>query len=307
LKREQLYAAAQNLADGLKAHEARLGIKQNTEQQIRLVLSAAMDANTAFNVLTAANTSLIAVLKDASVSARKFIQAAKFVLAESLGKRWSTAWLPAGFTGGSLQIPAGVAEQQTLLESLQKYFEANPDKEVEGVNVTAPRAGALLEALNDATAALAAGNSAVSAASEQRKQKDQELRWRFNALITELGLFLEDEDPTWYAFGLSRPSDPTVPAIPNKVSVTGGLPGTIFVTWAAARRADRYRVYMKEAGDAEFQPAATTIDRETLLTGLKGGSLVEIQVSAVNVAGESLPSDPTQIMVPPDNPATVQD
>jgi hypothetical protein len=50
-KREQLFAAAQELADGLKTQEARLGIKQNTEQEIRSALAAAMD-RTAFNVLT---------------------------------------------------------------------------------------------------------------------------------------------------------------------------------------------------------------------------------------------------------------
>jgi hypothetical protein len=44
-----------------------------------------------------------------------------------------------------------------------------------------------------------------------------------------------------------------------------------------------------------------------LITGLKGGSSVEIQVLAINIAGESLPSIPAQIIVPPENPATVQE
>jgi hypothetical protein len=304
--REQLFAAAQELAAALKAQEARLGIKQTTEEVVRSALTAALSANTAVEVLTAANASLIAALKDASANARDFIQSAKFVLLKPLGKRWSAAWVPAGFGGGSLQIPSEVAPQQKVLESLQKYFEAYPDREVGGLKVTASQAGALLEALRNAKAAVDAGNSALVAAKQQRKQTEQELRWRFSGLIGELGLLLEDDDPAWYAFGLSRPSDPAVPAIPIDVSLTAGLPGTIFVNWAAALRADRYKIYKKEEGDAEFRQAATTVERETKITGLKGGSPVEIQVSAVNIAGESLPSIPAQIIVPPENPPAVQ-
>jgi hypothetical protein len=306
-KREQLFTAAQGLADGLKAQEARLGIKQNTEQEIRTVLAAALSANTAFNTLSAANAVLIAAQNVAAGKARDFIFAAKGVLANSLGRQWSPAWLPTGFTGNSLRIPTHVAERQALLESLQKYFAENPDKEVETLNVTASQAGALLDALKNVRAAVAAGNSAVTAAGKQLKQKERELRWRYSALIGELQLLLDGDDPTWYAFGLKRPSDPETPAIPDNVSVTAGLPGTIVVSWAAAQRADRYRIYKKEDGDGEFQPAQTTVDQEALITGLKGGSPVEIRVSAINNAGESLPSIPAQIVVPAENPPAAQD
>jgi hypothetical protein len=189
---------------------------------------------------------------------------------------------------------------------LRKYFETNPDREVAALKVTASEAGAHLEALKNARAAVVAGNSAVNAAKEERKQTEQELRLRFRALIVELGLVLNDDDPTWYAFGLSRPSDPKTPAIPKDVSVTAGLPGTIFVSWAAAPRADRYKIYKKEEGDADFQAAATTVVREAWLTDLKGGRSVEIQVSAINIAGESLPSVPVEIIVPPESAPTVQ-
>ena len=56
--------------------------------------------------------------------------------------------------------------------------------------------------------------------------------------------------------------------------------------------------FNEKEGDGELQPAATTVEREALVTGLKGGSPVEIQVSAINIAGESLPSVPAQIVVP---------
>jgi hypothetical protein len=317
VNRDQLFASAQDLVDGLKAQEARLDIQQNTEKKMRSALEAALNANISLNVLSAANASLIAALNDAAGTARKFVQSAKFVLANSLGRRWSAAWLPAGFTGGSLNVPREIPEQLTLLEALQKYLEANPDKQVQALNVTADKqvqaltvtasqAGVVLEALKNAKAAVVAGNSAVGAAQKERIQKEKELRWRFTALIAELTLLLDDDDPTWYAFGLRRPSDPESPSAPSDVSVTAGLPGTIFVSWTAAKRAERYKVYKKEEGDAEFQTAATTPILEALITGLKGGSPIEIQVSALNIGGESLPSSPVQIVVPPENLGEVQ-
>jgi hypothetical protein len=306
-KREQLYTAAEDLADGLKLQEARLGIKQNTEREVRAALEAAVNANTKFNTLSATNAALLAAQKVAADNARDFIQAAKGVLGSSLGRKWSPAWLPPGFTGNSLEVPAKLAERQALLESLQKYFEANPDKQVESIQVTASQAGAVLVALKNARASVGAGDSAVTAASQERKQKDQELRWKFSGLVAELAQLLDDEDPTWYAFGLTRPSDPETPAVPQDVSVTAGLAGTIFVNWTAARRADRYRVYKKEEGEAEFQSVAATVDPQALITGLTGGSPVEIQVSAINNAGESLPSIPAQIVVPAENRPAAQD
>jgi hypothetical protein len=305
-KREQLLAAAEQLADGLKLEEVRLGVMQNTEEKIRSALDAALSANKAFHVLAATNASLSAARKAALADARNFIFTTRGLLENSLGRKWSPAWLPTGFIGNSLAVPGDPPGQQELLQSLRTYLEANPDKEVEAVNVTASKARAILESLKNTRAALDAGNSAVDAAKQVRKQKVKELRWRFSGLVAELRQLLDDEDSTWYTFGLSRPSDPETPAVPNDVSLTGGLPGTIFVSWAPARRAERYKVYKKEEGDAEFQTAATTAGLESQITGLKGGSPVEIQVSAINIAGESLPSIPVEIIVPPDNPPTVQ-
>jgi hypothetical protein len=306
-KREQLFTAARNVAEGLKAQEARLGVKQNTQDTIRAALAAALNANTAFNTLSAANAALIAAQKVAVGNSRKFLLSAKAVLGSSLGRKWSPVWLSAGFTGNSLRIPDDTAKQEALLESLQEYLKKNPEKEVTALDVTALQAAAVLEALKDTRVAVGAGDSAVSAARQQRKLKERELRWRFSALISELALLLDDEDPTWYEFGLSRPSDPEIPAIPVEVSVTSGLPGTIFVSWAAAPRADRYKVYKKQEGEAEFLPAATTVERQWLITGLNGGSTVAIQVSAINDAGESLPSIPAQILVPVESQIAAQD
>jgi hypothetical protein len=96
-KREQLYTAAEDLADGLKAQEARLSIKQNTEREVRAAFEAAVSANTQFNALSATYAALLEARKLAADDARKFIQIAKGVLAVFLGRRWSPSWLPVGF------------------------------------------------------------------------------------------------------------------------------------------------------------------------------------------------------------------
>jgi hypothetical protein len=162
---------------------------------MRSALAAALTANEAFNVLCAMQATLLEAQKVAVDSARNFLIAAKSALANTLGRQWSAAWLPAGFTGGKLRIPNNVAEQQALVEAIGKYLRGNPDKEVEVFDVAASQAAALFETLKNARAAVSAGNSALSAAKDLRKEKEQELRWRFSGLIAELGLLLYDEDP----------------------------------------------------------------------------------------------------------------
>ena len=75
--------------------------------------------------------------------------------------------------------------------------------------------------------------------------------------------------------------------------------------WSPARRATRYRVFKKEDGEADYQPAATTPDSQVTITGLKRGATVHIQVSAANDAGESKACPPGQIIVPAEQAVAV--
>ena len=127
-----------------------------------------------------------------------------------------------------------------------------------------------------------------------------------SGLLRELEQLLGAEDSRWYAFGLSRPADPETPAVPDDLALAAGVPGAVHAAWSPARRANRYRIYKKEAGDAEFQATATTTGLEATISGLKPGAAVEIQVAAANDAGESLPSDPAQIVVPPEHASSAQ-
>src|SRR6266571_4016612 len=116
--------------------------------------------------------------------------------------------------------------------------------------------------------------------------------------FAELNQLLDEDDPLWYAFGLNRPSDPEAPGVPDNLVLTAGLPGAVHATWAPARRAGRYRVYKKEAGDEAFQPVLTTSESDATISALRAGGTVQIQVSAANDADESQPCAAVEIVVP---------
>jgi hypothetical protein len=129
-----------------------------------------------------------------------------------------------------------------------------------------------------------------------------QLAKRLRGLVSKLGQLLADDDPRWNAFGLnlpSAPNTPDVPDVPDAPILTAGAPGTVLADWADARRADHYRVFKQIVGvDADFVFVDNPTDSDCTLTGLPHGATVKICVSAVNAAGESLKSDPAQIVVP---------
>jgi hypothetical protein len=211
--------------------------------------------------------------------------------------------LPAGFTA-SLAIPKSPADCQLLLESLQQYLQAHPEHENDPLNVTIARATELSTSLKSARSEVDRSTVDLKAAKEARDRAEQALRWRMSGLIAELEQLLDDDDPSWYAFGLNRPADRNIPAVPNDLVVTAGLPGSIHVQWAPAVRARRYRIYKKEDGDTGYQPIATTSDPNAVVNGLKGGSTISVQVTAANKAGESLPSSPAEFVVPGETTVT---
>ena len=75
--------------------------------------------------------------------------------------------------------------------------------------------------------------------------------------------------------------------------------GHLLATWESAPLGERYRVYKKVVGvDNEFILAATVTDTESNLNTFTPGQLVRVRVTAVNDAGESLPSDTIEQTVP---------
>ena len=80
--------------------------------------------------------------------------------------------------------------------------------------------------------------------------------------------------------------------------VTPGVAGTLFIDWADARRATRYRVWIQVMTvDADFRAAATVTDSDATVSGLPGGKTVKVRVTAANDAGESQASATVEAVV----------
>jgi hypothetical protein len=296
---DRLFALAEDMADGLHAHEAPVGIKQNTEAAVRADLAAATAAEAEFQAKRRAKTDAVTAQTVADSNGKAFIGAAKRVLENYLGSRWSNAWATAGFVNGSTAIPGTIAERQSCLDALKAYFTSNAGHENAPLNVTAARAGALFTALSDARSAVHEAENAAGAAKAARDTAVLALRTRMSGLIGELDQLLDEDDPRWYAFGLNRPADPDRPDIPDSLVLTAGPAGTVLVDWADARRAERYRVFRQIVGaDADFVHAVTVTESDATLSGLPSGSTVKVRVTAANAAGESAPSAEAQIAVP---------
>jgi hypothetical protein len=278
---DRLFALGEDMADGLSAHEAEVGVKQNQAADVRRDLTAARTAENQFQTKRRDKTAATTAQTVADSNGKALIATAKGVLENYLGKKWSPAWAAAGFGNNSTAIPATLEQRQSCLAALKTYFTANPAHQNAPLNVTPAQADARFTALKDARSAANAAANAAGAAKAARESAVAALRNRLTGLIGELDQLLEGDDPRWYAFGLSRPADPETPGVPDNLVLTAGPAGTVLADWADARRAARYRVFKQVVGtDPEFVPAVTVTDSDATLTGLPTGSTVNVRVSA---------------------------
>lgn len=296
---DQLFTLAEDAADGLHTYEAAIGIKQNTEADVRADLTGARVASTDYDNSRSAKTTLSTAQTVADSNGKAYLGAARKILALKLGESWSDAWLPTGFPDNSTAVPNTIEARQSLLFALKDYFTANPASEVAALNVTAAQAGLLASALSTARSVV---NDGITQSGQKKNVRDaavNKLLIRLRGLVSELGQLLQDDDPRWNAFGLNLPSAPNTPDVPDAPVLTAGAPGTMLADWADTRRADHYRVFKQVVGvDADFVFAGNPTDSNLTLTGLPHAATVKICVSSVNAAGESQRSDAAQIVVP---------
>jgi hypothetical protein len=170
--------------------------------------------------------------------------------------------------------------------------------EVPGV-VTAAIAKALCETyLTDITA------SSIAATTMRQKTQVRDaaaatMRRRLRKLFQELRQLMAPNDPRWLEFGFNIPADVSVPAAPESVVVTPGLPGNLSVQWGKPSTSERFRVFEKVLGrDQEFAAVFTTAETSVALNGRTSGDRVQLYVTAANSAGESQPSATVEIVVP---------
>jgi hypothetical protein len=302
--RDALLILAIRAANAVRRLASEIGLLQNTPERLDaeifdLVGEAGGPVptgkqgrlNSSRAEVTAARAQRRAVIGEA----RAFAGLAVDMLKSRFGRRWNPLWEEAGFTRFSLAIPR---DPEVLLINLRGYFQANPEREVAQLDLTAERADALATQVGAAHDAVNTKRRVRADASQGRDAAIAQLRRRLRALHAELMLLLSPDDNRWTVFGFRRPSDRRQPAPVSAVELHPGLPGEVRVTWPAAPRAKDYRVSRQIVDvDAEPVEVGRFVDREVILRGLPSGSVVRVFVSARNESGESL-SHETSMAVP---------
>jgi hypothetical protein len=296
---DALLTLAEDMADGLHTHEVAVGVKQNLEVPVRAAIAAVNTAEAAYAAAKATKKTQTVAVTLADSNGKAFIATARSVLEPFLGTEPSAAWEPVGFPADSLAIPSTQAERQALLGKMKDFFTANPARENAPLVITAAQANTLFQALSDARSAANQGNTNAVTLKGTRDTAVKALRKRMRGLIDELDQLLDENDPRWYAFGLTPPGAPATPEVPGGLVLAGAGPGTVDADWSDAARAEHYRVWKQLVGvDAEFVPVGSPTDSDFSIAGLPSGATVKVQITAVNDAGESLPSATQQMVVP---------
>lgn len=219
-----------------------------------------------------------------------------------LGEDWNTAWQDAGFTGGSLAIPANPLPN---LQQLRAYYAANPTREtpnVNGIACTAAACEAAAQAISTAQSASNQSNTDASTAHANYLAGVKAARTRLSNLRDELSQLMGPDDDRWYAFGFDKPTDTPSPETPENLVVTVSAPGsrTLLCDWDDARRADNYRLraVLKAGGQQVFSEIVTDSQGIITLPAQPAGTELEITVTARNAVGESQPTAAITALLP---------
>lgn len=204
---DQLDSRAVKAIEGLKALGEAIGVKQNSDAVLSKALKQARARETAFQAsYVKRQRELTPALTAAEKDAQRFFNSAKKILKLSLSERWTPQWAEVGFVSGTIRTPGLQQEREALLLALGAYFKANPQREVEGLQVTAARALEVHAALSSARAARDAHDLAHQKLGSDRRDATETLRKRLRGLLGELNTLLPKTDARWTAFGFAPPS-----------------------------------------------------------------------------------------------------
>jgi len=194
------------VAAGLEAHGSEVGIQYATAAEVRAAIQNALTSEDAYQaVLGKRLQANYPAFRKADAEGRAFIKGAKKVLSLHLGDTWNQSWSEPGFLGVNLKTPAKLAERETLLQALARYFAAHPECEAPGQGITAARAAAVHQAVVDARRDVDAGDTVRKNLRTQRDQAARKLRKMLSGIIGEIRNRLPIDSPLWDSFGLTAP------------------------------------------------------------------------------------------------------
>jgi hypothetical protein len=156
-----------------------------------------------------------------------------------------------------------------------------------------------LKALDAAINKVAACKEDVDRKDTARAQAEEQLHGRIRLVAEELDFQLDPLDARWPVFGLNKPGETERPSVVTDVVVTFPTPKHMHVVWPPAERAVRYKVRALVVGkETEFRTVAEVYEEQADLMTFAPGDVVKVEITAVNGAGESSPSEPVTATLP---------
>jgi hypothetical protein len=290
-------ARCQDLLAGCLDLEAEVGVKQNTADKLAADLQAVRDTQGEAGRCKTALARRREEFRRWDREGELTLGRCRLRLAALFGPGFNPQWAAAGFSDRSTMVPEVFAQRMSLLDQLQLYFAAHPEHESGDMQATAAIVAATRQALLEARQAVTHAKVALRQAVVARDKALVQLRRRMRALIRELDIVMLPNDPRWKRFGLNMPAGATMPEPVKQVKAEVLNHGRVLLTWSAAPHATRYRVQLRELGQAEFTFVATVHDTQWLLETEGLGGFIEIRVIAANEMDEAAPSPSTSVAV----------
>lgn len=296
--RNELAQGADCLA-GLNKEGEALGVVANSGTLMTGVFDNALKTNNEYHATMTASLAATVALREQVDLAGKYISVVRDNLKPKLGSRFTQAWAEVGFFTRNLQVPRPAKDRATLLQAIEMFFDSHPELEIPLV-MTKAMTTAMHTAL---AAAIAASSDAKVLKRQKRDVRDaamETLHQRIQALRAELKPLLAADDPRWLDFGFNVPADVHVTSAPEDVKLTlDPVTGHVVASWGHTVHTDHFRVYKRVIGtDTEYQPVDTTTETSFDLGTFASGAHLDVQVTAINSAGESVPSDVASIALP---------
>ena len=284
---------------GLRKLEKILGVLQNTAAATGHDAERARTVHQLYQAAIAATTAAVLAKDQTAKDVADYIGRAREVLKRRLGARYSRAWSEAGFLSPTLQLSPKLNVQQSVLKSLEAYFLAHPDAEVKDWDVTAARASELHDLTANQVHELLAARADQRQMKADRDAAMKQLRRRMRFLYRELRQLLPANDPRWVEFGFNIPAAASTPAAPENLTITQPAEDESELTWKRSSTATHYRVYRQVEGtDDDYVYLESVTETSLRLSSSPPATRERFRVTAVNTAGESVPSASVERSVP---------